>query len=509
MNDLVECCATVLLARKRQLDEVRLPVAPLDVLAQHLASMGAVQSWRRADALALVRRAYPYRELSEEDFNLTLDYLAGGGRSLQQQYSETFGKIYLSEDSFQTRPGRVQRDLLQNMGVIPNEGMVAVKLRARTLGFIEEIFVRQLQIGDVFIIAGRPVRLERSGMMECFVKKAEGAVPTVPRWNANKMPLTNKVAEEIIAFRSELRARFEAVPESQGKAPSAPAQEIVDWIESRLDCGVNNAQIISKMYAAQHLISEIPTAEFLLVEEYLEEGGALSAEVERGGLSPGAEKRLKRFGAPQRAARHYFFHCLTGRGANEALSRVVALRLSRLRGGNAIATPDDYGFVLTVTPAQVFSETEIPLLLAPEHFPEDLEEALSRSSLLKYHFRNAAQTGLMVYRNFFGEQKSLRKIQWSAEVIFNVLQQHEPDHILMREARRDAVHVYIDQDNALKFLEKLRSRPVRLRPVSQVPPLSFALFATKIKEALLVEDPREMTERLFHFWWSKIEGSEQ
>src|SRR5688572_23570306 len=509
MNDLVECCATVLLARSRQLDEIRIPQAPLDVLAQHLVSMGCIREWQKAEALALVRRAYPFRNVSEHDFAETLDYLAGGGKSLRQQYSDTFGKIILGTDSFQTQPGRVQRDLLQNIGVIPNEGSVAVKLKARTLGSIEEIFIRNLQVGDVFIIAGRPVRLERAGMMECFVTRADAAVPTVPRWNANKMPLTNKVAEEIVAFRGELRARFDEL------GPDHPEHR--EWIARRLDSGRANAEIITRMYCAQATVSEIPTAEFLLVEELLDQSEEVTRELEATAI-PDPEKRqtkARKSGKPRpkgffppRGQRHYFFHCLVGRAANEALSRVMALRLSRLRGGNAIATPDDYGFVLTVRPEQVFSGEELPALLSPAAFAEDLDAALSRSDLLKYHFRNAAQTGMMVYRNFFGEQKSLRKVQWSAEVIFNVLQQYEPDHILLREARRDAVHTYIDLENAERFLDAMRTKPIRLRSINRVPPLSFALFATKIKEALMVEDPREMTERLFHLWWSKLEHAD-
>ncbi|HEX7860579.1 MAG TPA: DEAD/DEAH box helicase [Verrucomicrobiae bacterium] len=507
MNDLVECCATVLLARSRQLDEIRIPQAPLDVLAQHLVSMGCIREWPKSEALALVRRAYPFRNIADHDFDEVLDYLAGGGKSLRQQYSDTFGKIILGADSFQTQPGRVQRDLLQNIGVIPNEGSVAVKLKSRTLGHIEEIFIRNLQVGDVFIIAGRPVRLERAGMMECFVTRADAAVPTVPRWNANKMPLTNKVAEEIVAFRSELRSRFD---ELGADHPDHPA-----WIANRLESDRTNADIIARMYTAQASVSEIPTADFLLVEELLDQPEEITRELqatavpdpekrERKSLRSGSPRRKGFF--PPRGQRHYFFHCLVGRAANEALSRVLALRLSRLRGGNAIATPDDYGFVLTVRPEQVFTEAELPSLLSPSNFSDDLHEALSRSDLLKYHFRNAAQTGMMVYRNFFGEQKSLRKVQWSAEVIFNVLQQYEPDHILLREARRDAVHTYIDLENAERYLASIRDKPIRLRSINRVPPLSFALFATKIKEALMVEDPREMTERLFHLWWSKLEA---
>lgn len=505
MNDLVECCATVLLARSRQLDDIRLPAAPLDVLAQHLASMGATRRWPRTEAFQLVRRAYPYQNLPQPDFDAVLDYLAGGGKSLRQQYSETFGKIDLDDDSFVTKGGRVSRELLQNIGVIPNEGSVAVRLKSRTLGMVEEIFLRALNIGDVFIMAGRPVRLERVGLMECFVTRADHALPTVPRWNANKMPLTNKVAEEIIAFRGELRTRFEA--------SQVEAEIHVPWIDQRLDAGRTNAEIIYRMYAAQHAISEIPTAEFLLVEEFFEQP---DPDLEKK-LQPGLPQSIReqsghgrksgRKFLPPRAARHYFFHCLIGRAGNEALSRVVALRLSRLRGGNAVATPDDYGFVLTVAPQQAISKADLPALLSPGNFAADLELALSRSDLLKYHFRNAAQTGLMVYRNFFGEQKSLKKLQWSSEVIFNVVQQYEPDHVLLREARRDAVHVYIDIENAARFVQAVSAMEIHLRPVAQVPPLSFAIFATKIKEALLVEDPREMTERLFHYWWSKIENA--
>jgi ATP-dependent helicase Lhr and Lhr-like helicase len=309
-------------------------------------------------------------------------------------------------------------------------------------------------------------------MMECFVSKADHATPTVPRWNANKMPLTNKVAEEIVAFRGEIRAAIE------NKGPTDPS--LAPWIAARLDCGQVNATLIHQMYAAQHALSEIPTADFLLVEEYISQGneGPPEAEVQE-------KRRAKNRARPARMprARHYFFHCLVGRAGNEALSRVLALRISRLRGGNAIATPDDYGFVLTVTIDQQITDFDLAALLTPEKFADDLNESLSRSDLLKYHFRNAAQAGLMVYRN---------------------LSQHEPDHILLREARRDAAHTYLDLEGALAYLKRVQPLPKRLKTVHRVPPLSFALFVTKIKEALLVEDPREMTERLYNLWWDRL-----
>jgi ATP-dependent Lhr-like helicase len=478
VNDLVEACATVLLARARHLDFVRIPEAPLDILAQHLVSMGCERWWSRDEAFALVRRAYPYRDLSRADFDDTLDYLAGGGQSLRMQYADVFGKIDLDPDGFQTRPGRVQREFLQNVGVIPETGVVKVRLKNRVLGSVEESFMRLINPGDVFVISGRPVRLERTGQMEVFVTRADGALPTIPRWNAHKMPLSAGVADEISRFRGEVRRRLEN---------GEPEEPLRAWIARRLACGAANARVIHAMVTAQHRLSEIPLEGTLLVEEFLEDPASPSVTAAR--------------------PRHYFVHSLIGRAANDALARVVARRLSAMRGGNAISTPHDYGFVLTVNEHQFFDPLELRQLLSPESFMEDFTAALEPSDMLKYHFRNAAQTGLMVYRNHYSDRKPLRKLQWSTEVIFNVLQKYEPNHVLLRTARQDCAQGgFLDANAALAYVESLEKSnwPLRLRKVAHVPPLSFAMYATRIKEALHVEDPAETMERLFHLWWQEL-----
>ena len=203
--------------------------------------------------------------------------------------------------------------------------------------------------------------------------------------------------------------------------------------------------MICQMYAAQHLLSEIPTADFLLDRGAPRASRAITwTPPKTAPKSPTPAAHC----AAKPVARHYFFHSLIGRAANDALARVVTWRLSKMQGGNAVATPHDYGFVLTVTPAQQFTEAEIPRAARPEKFDEELHAALAESEMMKFHFRNAAQTGLMVYRNYFDQRKPVRKVQWSSEVIFNVLQQHEPNHVLLREARRETLHTYVDVDGA-------------------------------------------------------------
>jgi ATP-dependent helicase Lhr and Lhr-like helicase len=541
VGDLVECCATALLARAGHLDRIRIPEAPLDVLAQHLMGLACVATWSRNEAYQHVKQAYPYRNLTRPDFDAVLDFLTGGGESLRRQYTDLFGKIHLEADTFEVRFGQARRDFLQNIGTISSEGVVQVLLRNTRIGSIEEGFFRRLRIGDVFALAGRALRVERAGAMECFVTRADGTTPTVPRWGANKFPLANRVAREIRSFRRELRERFEA-----GDA-AGPLQ---DWISRRLDCGPTNAAVIHRVHAAQHGISEIPTDQFLLVETFLEppevdappapqsqplrRRGAAPSATEPGQLAMAGVWLDPRARSPRTASasgapvsspntpsriapapgvsvrRHYFFHALVGRAANDALGRVIGLRLGRLRGGNTVATADDYGFVLTVSADQTLSAGDLPSLLSPEGFQEDLLASLHKSDLLKYHFRNAAQTGLMVYRNHFGSEKTVRKVQWSTEVIFNVLEQHEPQHVLLREARRDALHTFLDGERAQAFLTDLRDqhRPIRLREVPMVSPLAFGMYATKIREALMVEDPQETLERLYHHWWAKLEGAQ-
>lgn len=529
VGDLVECCATAVLARRGQLDALRIPTAPLDVLAQHLVGLGCTGEQGNDATFAQVRCAWPYRDLPRADFDAVLDFLAGGGRSLRQQYTELFGKVVVGDGVFETRAGATRRDFLQNVGTIPDDGAIQVIQHRTQLGSVEEGFLRSLRLGDVFTLGGRPVRLVRVGLMECWVERADGAVPTVPRWGANKFPLANRVAREIRAFRGEVRGRLEA---------GESAAVVQAWIARRLDCGANNAAVIYRVHAAQHGVSEIPTGDFLLVEELRETAVdpldppplrsrgreraepidaspqlAMAAITVPSKVAAAAPRRSVRGPRAPVAAptRHYFFHSLIGRAANDALSRVVGLRLSRGRGGNAVATTDDYGFVLTVADDQSLTAADLPGLLSPEGFGADLAESLGKSDLLKYHFRSAAQTGLMVYRNHFSEQKTVRKLQWSTEVIFNVLVQHEPDHVLLREARRDAEHSFLDAGRALAYLEDLatRQRPIRLRTVPQVPPLSFGMYATRIKEALLVEDPRETLERLYHHWWAQLEAEPQ
>jgi ATP-dependent Lhr-like helicase len=468
INDLVECTVTARMMDARRLESVRIPANAADVLAQHIVGCAVSGHWTENEIFELVRRSHPYRDLSREKFEEILRYLEGGGTSLEEQYTPVFGKI-VREDGFVrlARPG-VARDFYQNVSTISSESMVQVKIRRRNIGEVEQGFIKQLNPGDVFVLNGRTVRLLETHLLEAKAEWAGHELPTVPRWNANKMPLASGLAAEVVRVRSRLAAFLR---DEENGPPEALA-----WLVEEYHLTSSNAEAIVRQFMAQARVSAIPTANDFLIEIFDE--GPRS---------------------------HVFFHSLIGRSANDALSRILAWRVKQRRGGNALVTIDDYGILLSLRDFQVLDLDGWRELFSPENAEADLHAALAPSALVKWQFRGVAQTGLMVPRRQFGKERKGRNLQWSTEVIFEVLQKYEPNHPLLAEAYHEAAHVFLDFPRARSFLEQAQNLSWQMRNVERVSPFAFGIFVSKIKETMMMEDPETAIERLYHEFYRDLE----
>ena len=465
VNDLVEATVTARLVRAHVLDPIRVQEKPYDVVAQHIVGIAASGPTHSREIFETIRNASPFRDLTEGEFENILRYLEGGGESLAPQYAGVFGKIRIDDDVVSIANPRIAREFLLNIGTIVSEGFVDVLLKRRRLGSVEENFIKQLQIGDLFVLAGRVVRLVDTGVNEAYVERADGHLPTIPRWNAAKMPLTSGLARAVRQLRSDLARQMEKdEPQS------------TDWLVENYHLSKANAEAIVRQFRAQLSISEIPVGEQMLIELYRDE--------ERS---------------------HYFFHSLIGRSANDALSRIVAWRLRNRLGGNALVTIDDYGFLLTVRPFQEMPLEDWRLCFEREGAEEDLARALRGSELVKWQFRGVAQTGLMVPRNLPGRERKKRQLAWSSEVLFRVLEQHEPDHPLLVEAYRQAAYTFLDAPAAYDFLAMATGFRWKLRELPAVSPFSFPIFASVIKESMMLEDPASAIERIYHEMYGRLE----
>lgn len=471
INDLMECIVCAEMTRVMQLDAVRVLENPLDVLAQHVVGMAMEGGYTREKVIRTVRAAAPFQSLPDTDVDLVLNYLAGGGRSLERQYSENFGKIVWDGEVLTVPNKKVEREYLANVGVIHTEGMVNVILGKRRLGQVEESFMKRLKQGDIFVLAGRTVRLLETGVAEAKVEDAHGHLPSVPAWNANKMPLTSGLAREVAHFRTELAERVEKETDA----------ELADWLVERFEISLSNAQAILEHAHNQRRVSLIPTERMMLIERYVDDREEVDADLVQ-----------------------FFFHSLIGRSANDALSRIIAYRVKKAVGGNAMVTIDDYGFLLTLKSFQDLGLEEWKLLFDFGDPEADMRAALQESELVKWNFRGVAQTGLMVPRNRPGHERRIKQLRWSTEILFRVLSEHEPDHPLLLQAYREATHTFLDLPQAMEYLRRAKSLNWHLVEVPVVSPFSFGLFASKIKEGMMLEDPEEAIERLWREYEKKL-----
>ena len=486
INDLVEATVTARLVRQRVLDPIRIQEQPVDVIAQHVVGMAAgvaqVFNLRSEGAgkletcatisanemFATIRRAFPFRELSRAEFDEILNYLEGGGSSLAAQYRGLFGKITVDKNgAVSLAHPRIAREFLVNIGTIVSESFVDVFMRRRRLGSVEENFIKQLQIGDLFVLGGRTVRLVETAVQAAYVERADGHLPTIPRWNAAKMPLTSGLARAVRQLRSDLADKI---------AHESSTSEPLDWLVENYAISIANAEAILEQFRAQLSISELPVGEKMLIELHREGDHS-----------------------------HYFFHSLIGRSANDALSRIVAWRVKNRIGGNALATIDDYGFLLTLRPFQEMPLEDWRLCFEREGAEEDLYAALRGSELVKWQFRGVAQTGLMVPRNLPGQKRKPKQLSWSSEILFRVLEQHEPNHPLLREAYRQAMHIFLDAEQAYAFLDRVQSFRWTLLELPAVSPFSFPIYASKIKESMMLEDPASAIERIYREMYARVE----
>jgi ATP-dependent helicase Lhr and Lhr-like helicase len=468
VNDLVEATATAKLVRERALDPIRILEKPYDVIAQHIVGIVALKATPAKAIYQLMRRALPFHDLSYDEFERILQYLEGGGDALAQQYTGIFGKISIDHDRVVSLAHpRIAREFLVNLGTIVSEGFVDVILNRRRLGSVEEAFIKGMQLDDLFVLGGRVLRLIETGVQEAYVERADGHLPTVPRWNAAKMPLTSGLARAVRELRAQLAARLRTDSDDRSS---------LDWLVENYQISLANAQAIVEQFRAQLGISDIPDGDRMLIELYREENFS-----------------------------HYFFHALIGRSANDALSRIIAWRVKNRSGGNALVTIDDYGFLLTLRPFQELTLEDWRLCFEREAAEEDLRAALRRSELVKWQFRGVAQTGLMVPRNYPGHARKKKQLSWSSEVIFRVLEQHEPDHPLLEEAYRQAMHIFLDAEEATAFLDRVQHYDWTLRELPAVSPFSFPIYASKIKESMMLEDPAMAVERIYHEMYARVE----
>ena len=226
-DDLLECAVLVKSAYEGQIDRVSIPERATDVLAQSIIGMSLDRKWDSDEMYSLVTSAYPYRDLSKNEFLDVLDFL--GGDSLENH--GVYPKIWYDKNEKEIGIKRGSRQIYNmNIGTIPQEINYTVVLEGRgaQLGNLSEKFVENLSKNDIFVLGGRTYQFIESNRSTVVVKDGLGRKPTVPSWSGEMLPRSFDLSESVGKFRAEVEKRLELKEE-----------EIIQWLEDdiRLDKG--------------------------------------------------------------------------------------------------------------------------------------------------------------------------------------------------------------------------------------------------------------------------------
>ncbi|BAA81155.2 putative ATP-dependent helicase [Aeropyrum pernix K1] len=457
-DDLVECSVLADCAMKKFIDRVRIPMKPLDVLAQHIVGMSIEKKWRLEDAYRVVKRAYNFKDLSFEEFMSVVRFLAGKhGLEGEGVYS----KIWLDEEEgLFGRKKSARMIYLLNVGVIPDETKIRVYTRdGKYVGDLEEEFVEILVPGDVFVLGGRTYRFLKSEGLRVIVERADDARPTVPSWFSEMLPLSFDSALKV----GEFRRVFSALASSN---PRAAVEKLVKeyYLEERAA-----ATIVEYILEQLGYIGVVPSDKLVLIEYFPYEDG---------------------WGI--------VFHTLFGRRVNDALSRAYAVALSRRIGLPVRVAVTDNGFMLTVSEAGKPDASLLEKLIrdvTPENIRGILEEAISRTELMKRRFKHVAARMFIVLRRYKGKEVSPERLQLNSQKLLEVFLEEMKDSPPIRETFREILEDYMDIGAAGKVLEWIRKGEIEIvikGPLPYPSPMAHSIVVRGYSDVVLMEDRRKM-----------------
>ncbi|MFY0638281.1 ligase-associated DNA damage response DEXH box helicase [Maricaulis maris] len=425
----LECQAARDAVAENALDGDPLGAGAFDVLAQHIMGRGCGDGFF-ADALFNeVRSAAPYSHLDRETFDRVLDFAATGGYALNTY--ERFRRLVQRKDGrWLARTPQIAQRYRMNVGTIVEAPMLDVVVSARgrgghRLGQIEEWFVEQLTPGDTFIFAGQVLRFVGIEEMTARVVRAAEADPKIPSYQGGKFPLSTYLAARVRDMVQD-REQWDGLPDQVG-----------DWLR------------------LQAVRSRLPAADGLLVETF------------------------------PRSARHYLVcYPFEGRLAHQTLGMLLTQRLERLGMRPMGFVANEYA--VSVWGLRDLSGLDFDALFDEDMMGDDLDAWLAESQLMKRTFRNCAVIAGLIERRFPGQEKTGRQVTFSTDLIYDVLREHEPDHILLRAAWQDAASGLLDIRRLGEALARIRGRVTHM-PLDRISPLAVPVMLEIGKEPVYGE----------------------
>jgi len=411
----------------------------MDVVVQYLVNRACSGKIKKREALNEIRSAWPYRHLGKADFDALLAFAEDGGYALKNyarfQRLKPTSKGYMIAGKEQARRHRM------NIGTIVEYAKLKVRRipspkskRGRVVGEIEERFVMNLNPGDTFAFAGETLRYQGIREMAVEAVPAPRARPKIPAYAGGMMPLSSYLASGVRAVVSD--------PILWDRLPV----QVSHWL------------------TLQSLFSDLPGRDGLLVESFFDRNDHV-----------------------------LLVHTFEGRKVNNALGFLLTKRMEALRLAPINFTITDYA--LTITSLEPVNSLDG--LLGRDILGDDLNNWIINSPMIKRSFRKIATIAGLTEQRLPGQQRTMKQVTFSTDLIYDVLLKYEPDHILLRIAREEAEKDLLDIDRLRGFLTEVEHKTV-FRTLPHASPLSIPAMMQIGRERVRGEAEQRMIAQTGH-----------
>jgi ATP-dependent Lhr-like helicase len=433
-GDLVSCAVVSERMTAGAIEELRYPRNPLDVLAQQIVAMVAMDPWSVPELAAVVRRAAPFAELPESAITGVLDMLSG--RYPSTAFAELRPRVVWDRatDLLTARPG-AQRLAVTSGGTIPDRGLFGVFLAGaesgKRVGELDEEMVYESRVGDVFLLGSTSWRIEDITPDRVLVSPAPGAAARMPFWKGDTLGRPVELGRAIGARLRELTRIGDDVARSRLREGG-----LDDW-------AVDN--LLAYLAEQREATRNLPDDRTVLVERFRDELGDWRLAV----------------------------HCVLGARVNAPWALAIGRRLTERYGVDGQALPSDDGIVVRLP--DVVDEPPGADLVAfdPMEIAQIVEETVGTSAMFAARFRECAARALLLPRRDPRRRQPLWQQRQRSAQLLDVARDYS-DFPITLEAARECLQDVFDVPGLTELMEQLSSRKVRMVEVETPRPSPFA-----------------------------------
>ncbi len=431
-GDLVQCAVVAERMVDGGIEETRYPRNPLDVLAQQVVAMCALETWQVDDLAAVVRRSAPFATLPQSALEATLDMLSG--RYPSDDFAELRPRITWDRVTgvLAGRPG-AQRLAVTSGGTIPDRGMFGVFLvgeKGSRVGELDEEMVYESRVGDVFLLGSSAWRIEDITHDRVLVTPAPGQPGRMPYWTGDAPGRPVELGRALGAFLREVSAL-------------SPEDGAVRLREAGLDAYASD-NLLAYLTEQREATGVLPDDRTILVERFRDELG---------------DWRLA-------------IHSPFGAQVNQPWALALTARLRESYGVDVQSMHSDDGIVLRLPETEEAPSGSVAVFEPAEVEPA-VQAEVGGSALFASRFRECAARALLLPRRNPTRRTPLWQQRQRSAQLLQVASQYGSFPVVL-ETMREVLQDVFDVPGLTQLMRDVEARKVRLVEVETQQPSPFA-----------------------------------